>query len=480
MMAFGHSYVLPSTGPDMPERKSSALVVDSRSQSNLKSAQVVTKSTPRIVFPSMPYHCEVDIRKRTAHAALKIRERRQRSQNITRVSRDPIFTNAELQSERYNIYREKQRGNSKKPQEEQVWTDELEAVFQLGAFGRISCTPTPYTNCTTALRTIPNLGRKKTPCDPQQCGGSATKPRGRNEHISHFISRCTGVERKRKQISSHIQVLKGFQKDNDRCKKYQFYVSILASLNGDHVFILGMALVAKPETNYALGSHAQHIYHSFPPNRSQNQIPTSFPCTNNTTPASTGYCSWGVIPSPATPPIPDYRSFPSSTSSGASCASASSLRDPSSPPPHGLSALAHENYYASQSQPHQHNQTYHQPVDMGRLEYQFLSPIPAPPPLHPQLNYCSWQPTASGSALGIGLVQGQVTPPIESPAAHSVPQWSGDNIELLRFEDRSAGFDAGVEVVKTERIAEKRDRLPCAVESGVDGEAYWNVADRRW
>lgn len=216
-MVFGHSYVLPSTGPDMLEKKSSALVVDPRSQSNPNSAQVVTKSTPRVDFPSMPYHCEVDIRKRTAHAALKIRERRQRSQNLTHVYRDPIFTNAELQSERYNIYREKQRGNPKKPQEEQVWTDELERVFQLGGFGRISCTPTPYTNCTTALRKIPNLGRKKTPCDPQQCGGSATKPRGRNEHISHFISRHTGVERKRKQISSHIQVLKGFQKDNDRC-----------------------------------------------------------------------------------------------------------------------------------------------------------------------------------------------------------------------------------------------------------------------
>lgn len=146
MMVIGHSSVLPSTGTDMPERKSSALVVDLRSQSNLSSAQVVTESTPRIVFPSTPYHREEDIRKRTAQAALKIRERRQRSQNITFVSRDPIFTNAELQSERYNIYREKQRRNSKKPQEEQVWTDELERVFQLGGFGRVSCT-TPYTYC---------------------------------------------------------------------------------------------------------------------------------------------------------------------------------------------------------------------------------------------------------------------------------------------------------------------------------------------
>lgn len=79
--------------------------------------------------------------------------------------------------------------------------------------------------------------------------------------------------------------------------------------------------------------------------------------------------------------------------------------------------------------------------------------------------------------MGLGLVHGQVTPPIESSAAHKGPLWSGDHIELPRFEDRSAGC---VEAVKPEHVAEKRDRVPCAVESGVDGEAYWNVAERRW
>lgn len=82
--------------------------------------------------------------------------------------------------------------------------------------------------------------------------------------------------------------------------------------------------------------------------------------------------------------------------------------------------------------------------------------------------------------MGLGLVHGQVTPPIESPAANGGPQWSGDHIELPRFEDRSAGCNAGVEAVKTEQVAEKRDRVLYAVESGVDGEAYWNIAERRW
>lgn len=335
-------------------------------------------------------------------------------------------------------------------------------------------------NCTTALRKIPNVGRKKTPCDPQQCGGSATKPRGRNEHISHFISRHTGVKRNRKQISSHIQVLKGFQKDNDRCKIDQFFVLIFTEFNVDHVFMLGMALVTKPETNHALGSHAQHIYHSFPPNRSQNQIPTSFPSTNSATPVHTGDYSWGVIPSPASPPTPDYCSFPSSISSGASCTSASSIHDPSTPPSHSLSPLAHENCYTSQSQPQQHSQTYHPPIDIERLEYQFLSPFPAPPPLQHQLSYSPWQPVASENASGIDLIQGQVAPSIEPPAADAVPQWSGDHIELPRFQNRSAGCDAGVEAVKNEQILGRRERLPRAVESGVDGEAYWNAAERRW
>lgn len=144
-MVSGHSYVLPSTGPDMLERKSSTLVVGPGRQSNLNSSQVVTKLTPRAVFQSLPYQCVVDIRKHTAHTVLKNRERRQRSQNDAHFSRDPIFTKAELQSERYNTYREKQRGNTKKSQEEQVWTDELEGVFQLGGLRRRSKTPTSVT-----------------------------------------------------------------------------------------------------------------------------------------------------------------------------------------------------------------------------------------------------------------------------------------------------------------------------------------------
>lgn len=78
--------------------------------------------------------------------------------------------------------------NNFRDKEEQVWPPDVEDAF------------------TEALETIPKLGRRKILVNGKPCG--------RNELISDFIYRKTGKIRTRKQVSSHIQVLKNTRKSD--------------------------------------------------------------------------------------------------------------------------------------------------------------------------------------------------------------------------------------------------------------------------
>ncbi|KAF8544341.1 TEA/ATTS domain family-domain-containing protein [Trichophaea hybrida] len=91
----------------------------------------------------------------------------------------------------YHQYRARQRRDA--AMGESVWDDELEAAFM------------------EADAKIPKIGRTKYNMDG--------KLRGRNELIAEYIFQRTGKRRSRKQVSSHIQVLKNLLKNNPEITK---------------------------------------------------------------------------------------------------------------------------------------------------------------------------------------------------------------------------------------------------------------------
>lgn len=87
-------------------------------------------------------------------------------------------------------------------EEDAVWGPDIENAFM------------------EAIRHIPKLGRRKI-----QIG---SKPCGRNELIADYIFRRTGKVRSRKQVSSHIQVLKHIRRDDHE------FLSLVADTSKDN------------------------------------------------------------------------------------------------------------------------------------------------------------------------------------------------------------------------------------------------------
>ncbi|KAL9625471.1 MAG: hypothetical protein Q9160_000534 [Pyrenula sp. 1 TL-2023] len=128
------------------------------------------------------------------HSRRRQRQREQRSIQST---------GAFWEHKRYQDYRNRpERGKLKTDSNEEVWPDRVEEAFCDGQLLWISCGK--WLIIILALMNIPCYGRKKK--------SQNNRPHGRNELIALWIKEATGVIRSRKQISSHIQVLKSKMK----------------------------------------------------------------------------------------------------------------------------------------------------------------------------------------------------------------------------------------------------------------------------
>jgi transcriptional enhancer factor len=165
---------------------------------------------PNFLLPTLPSQPA-----RPSHRTpLEARKSHKRSQRAYRGSK----TNPIAQSEQYQAYRSRQeRGND----DDQKWPDDLEELFLEGWLPVLVLSHT-HTDKLSALCLLPNMGRRKFSING--------KPRGRNELISNWLwlGHCESLRpgqppdqsrhRTRKQVSSHIQVLKGFMRSHPACK----------------------------------------------------------------------------------------------------------------------------------------------------------------------------------------------------------------------------------------------------------------------
>ncbi|KAA6416295.1 MAG: transcription factor [Lasallia pustulata] len=174
--------VLPSNAP-VQERSDCSKRVFQDTSGNLQSSPVDNVDA----LTKESYDSQVTSRSPPASTQQVRTTERPDHKGRRHVRKLPILTKSELNSEKYLAYRARQRANIGKDGEP-VWPDDLEEAFQ------------------RALRAIPPMGRMQRTLGAKACG--------RNELIAHSIKLWTGKVRKRKQVSSHIQVLKNFMKDN--------------------------------------------------------------------------------------------------------------------------------------------------------------------------------------------------------------------------------------------------------------------------
>ncbi|KAI9299902.1 TEA/ATTS domain family-domain-containing protein [Cunninghamella echinulata] len=149
-----------------------------------------------------------------------------------------------MMSHHHHHHHHSNHHHQEKDKEEQVWPPEVESAF------------------IEALETIPKLGRRKILVNGKPCG--------RNELISDYIYRKTSKIRTRKQVSSHIQVLKNTRKSDPH-----FMRLLTDSVEVDEEFINRHKTTTKNNNNHSTPVKRQHN------TTKQNKQSSSFNNNNN-------------------------------------------------------------------------------------------------------------------------------------------------------------------------------------------------------
>ncbi|TID26642.1 TEA-domain-containing protein [Venturia nashicola] len=149
-----------------------------------------------------------------------------------------------LRCKPYSKYRERKPKDNPTSQD-MKWPENLEVAF-----------------C-QALIIYPPVGRRMV------ASGDSNKARGRNELIADFIQRYTGEPRTRKQVSSHIQVLKPMVKE-DQVVTDHLAVPEHKNLGHRGRHSRRISIASTPSTRYSSHDSVQV------PHRSASMLPTSY------------------------------------------------------------------------------------------------------------------------------------------------------------------------------------------------------------
>ncbi|KAI7868780.1 TEA/ATTS domain family-domain-containing protein [Spinellus fusiger] len=170
-----------------------------------------------------------------------------------------------------------------KDKEEQVWPVDVESAF------------------IEALETIPKLGRRKILVNGKPCG--------RNELISDFIFRKTSKIRTRKQVSSHIQVLKNTRKGDphfmrlltdstDMKPREGFLQKKMPVLHHPNVFLKGLPANTVASLHHPTMFSASELNLNSAPTNTNISINTAISSSSSSS-TSSDESSTGSSPSPA-------------------------------------------------------------------------------------------------------------------------------------------------------------------------------------